>query len=341
MAQTMQALVWHGTGDLRIEEVPVPRIGAKDVLVKVRYAGICATDQEIFNGHYPYPAPYIPGHEITGTIEEIGEDVESLRVGDRVVIDPAIPCETCGFCRSGRSEFCLHYRELGINANGGWAQYVQAPARCVYPIPDSVGDKAAAVIEPLVCPLGAVHAAGVEAGDHVLVLGDGPAAMYFVQIARMMGAASVSVSYKLDSRTDKLRTYGATRLVESKRIHELTDTKTYRAHGGFDLVIDAVGYSETVKQAVELVRVGGRIVLYGLKEAETKSFPHKEIVLKNLTLYGRTNAPTLWGKAIESIENGFLQIDSIPDLVVGPHEVADILAKPHWPWVKCIVKWSE
>ncbi|WP_409345997.1 zinc-binding dehydrogenase [Paenibacillus sp. MBLB4367] len=341
MKKTMQALVWHGVGDLRSEEVPVPRIGAKEVLVKVRYAGICATDQEIFNGQYPYPAPYIPGHEITGTIEEIGEGVNQLKVGDRVVIDPAIPCETCNSCRNGRSEFCQHYRELGINENGGWAQFVKAPVRCVYPIPDTLSDKSAAVIEPLVCPFGAVHAAGVETGDHVLVIGDGPAAMYFVQIARMMGAASVSVSYKLDSRIPELRKCGATQFAESKRIHELAETKAYQAHGGFDLVIDAVGYSETIRQAIEMVRIGGRIILYGLKEAESAAFPHKEVILKNLTLYGRTNAPTLWGKVIECIENGFLHIDFIPDQVVSPHEVAELLAKPQWPWVKCIVKWSE
>lgn len=341
MTKTMQALVWHGVGDLRSEEVTVPRIGAKEVLVKVRYAGICATDQEIFNGQYPYPAPYIPGHEITGTIEEIGEGVEQLQVGARVVIDPAIPCETCRFCRNGRSEFCQHYRELGINENGGWAQFVKAPARCVYPIPVTLSDKSAAVIEPLVCPFGAVHAAGVETGDHVLVIGDGPAAMYFVQIARLMGAASVSVSYKLDSRITGLLKCGAKYLAKSERIHELVDTKAYQAHGGFDLVIDAVGYSETIRQAIGMVRIGGRIILYGLKEAESDAFPHKEIILKNLTLYGRTNAPALWGKVIECIENGFLEIDFIPDQEVNPQEVAELLSKPQWPWVKCIVKWSE
>lgn len=341
MPKTMQALVWHGNGDLRMEDVPVPQIGAKEVLVKVQYAGICATDQEIFNGQYPFPARYILGHEISGTIDKVGAGVEHLQEGDRVVIDPAIPCETCSACRSGRSEFCRHYRELGINEDGGWAQYVKVPARCAYPIPDALSDRSAAVIEPLVCPFGAVHAASVENGDHVLVIGDGPAAMYFVQIARMMGAASVSVSYKLDSRIPALKQCGAAYFAESGSIQELADTKAYCAHGGFDLVIDAVGYSETIQQAIAMVRVGGRIILYGLKEAESKAFPHKEVVLKNLTIYGRTNAPTLWNKVLESIENGFLSIDFIPDRVVYPHEVPELLAKPQWPWVKCVVKWND
>lgn len=341
MPKTMQALVWHGNGDLRMEDVPVPQIGAKEVLVKVQYAGICATDQEIFNGQYPFPAKYILGHEISGTIDKVGAGVEHLQEGDRVVINPAIPCEACSACRSGRSEFCRHYRELGINEDGGWAQFVKVPARCAYLIPDALSDRSAAVIEPLVCPFGAVHAAGVENGDHVLVIGDGPAAMYFVQIARMMGAASVSVSYKLDSRIPALKQCGAAYFAESGHIQELADTKAYRAHGGFDLVIDAVGYSETIQQAIAMVRVGGRIILYGLKEAESKAFPHKEVVLKNLTVYGRTNAPTLWNKVLESIENGFLSIDFIPDRVVYPHEVPELLAKPQWPWVKCVVKWND
>lgn len=340
MPRTMQALVWHGAGDLRMEDVPVPRIGAQEVLVKVQYAGICATDRDIFNGQYPFPPSYILGHEIFGTIHRIGTGVEHLQAGNRVVIDPAIPCETCSACRSGRSEFCRHYRELGINEDGGWAQFVKAPARCVYPIPDAISDRSAAVIEPLVCPFGAVHAAGVETGDHVLVIGDGPAAMYFVQIARMMGAASVSVSYKLDSRIPTLRQCGAAYFAESGRIQELAGTKAGRAHGGFDLVIDAVGGSETVRQAVAMVRVGGRIILYGLQEAESKAFPHQEVILKNVTIYGRTNAPTLWNKVLECIEHGLLSMDFIPDRVVDPHEVPKLLAKPQWPWLKCVVQWN-
>lgn len=341
MTQRMRALVWHGIHDLRLEEVPVPAIGAKEVLVQVQYAGICATDQEIFNGQYPYEAPYIPGHEITGTIAKIGEGVEHLKVGDRVVIDPAIPCETCRSCRTGRPEFCLHYRELGINVDGGWAEYVKAPARCAYAIPDSLSNEAAAVFEPLVCPFGAAEAAGVHTGDHVLIIGDGPAAMYFVQIVRMMGAASISVSYKLASRIEELRRYGATQFAESGSILELADTAPYREHCGFDLVIDTVGYSETVKRSVELVRVGGRIILYGLKEEETERFPHREIILKNLTIYGRTNAPSVWVKAIESVGNHVLHIDDIADRVILPHETAEVLASKQWSWKKCIMQWNN
>lgn len=339
MSQQMKALVWHGRMDLRMEDVPVPSIGVREVLVKVHYSGICATDQEIFNGEYPYEPPYILGHEMTGTIADAGSEVTHLPIGTRVVVDPAIPCEVCRFCRQGEWEFCRHYRELGITEDGGWAEYVKVPARCVYPIPDSISDMAAAVFEPLVCPLKAAESAGIRTGDHVLVLGDGPAAMYFVQIARMMGAAAIAVSYRQQARVDSLWAYGAVQFVESGHIGQLRETSSYLAHDGFDLVIDAVGSSETVRQAVDLVRVGGRIILYGFKEAESSAFPHREIILKNLTLYGRTNGPALWHKALELVGAGSLTIDSIADHVIAPQEAAELLSRKPWTWVKAVIKW--
>ncbi|WP_010267956.1 zinc-dependent alcohol dehydrogenase [Paenibacillus senegalensis] len=341
MSQQMKALVWHGKSDLRLESVPVPSIGAREVLVKVRYSGICATDQEIFNGEYPYKPPYTLGHEITGTIAKTGSEADHLPIGTRVVVDPAIPCEVCRFCRQGKWEFCRNYRELGITEDGGWAEYAKAPARCVYAIPDSMSDMAAAVFEPLVCPLNASEAAGIHTGDHVLVLGDGPAAMYFVQIARMMGAAAIAVSYRQQARTDALRLYGANELVESDNIDRLRTTSCYMDHDGFDLVIDAVGSSETVLQAVNMARVGGRIILYGLKEAESRAFPHREMVLKNLTLYGRTNGPSLWLKALELVGSGALTIDTIADHVISAGEAARLLSLSSWPWVKAVIDWEK
>lgn len=340
MDRQMKALVWYGKEDLRLQEVPLPSIGAQDVLIKVTYAGICATDQEIFRGEYPYQPPYTLGHEITGVIAELGSDVRGLEAGARVVVDPAIPCEACRPCRRGEWEFCQHYRELGITEHGGWAEYVKVPARCVYTIPAAMNDRAAAVFEPLVCPLKAAESAHIEAGDQVLVLGDGPAAMYFIQIARMMGAVGIAVSYRQHARAEQLRACGATELVASEQLGHLRDTDSYQAHSGYDLVIDAVGSSETVCSAIEMARVGGRVVLYGLKEAVTAAFPHRDIILKNLTLYGRTNGPALWPKALELIGAGFLQIHTIADHIVAPHEVPGLLRQQQWPWVKAIIKWA-
>ncbi|MCP1306325.1 alcohol dehydrogenase catalytic domain-containing protein [Paenibacillus tyrfis] len=342
MPETMRALVWEGPGVLQLRLVPVPEVKNDEVLVKVSYSGICATDQEIFQGKFPYRPPYILGHELTGTVVKIGNAQAALREGERVVIDPAVPCEACLSCQSGKPEFCFNYRELGINMNGGWADYAVVPARCVHRIPDTMSDLAAAVFEPMTCPFGAVEAAGVKACDKVLVFGDGPAALYFTQIARMRGAAAVTVVYKLPERVEWLKKAGAATIIESVNMKAVEQTDDYIHTQGFDLVIDAVGLSETVQAAVRYAKIGGRIILYGFKDSETRAFPHREIILKNLTIYGRTNAPSVWPRAIEAVSRGYIEMESLVGQVLKPEQVKAFLEEGRSSCaIKTVIDWRS
>jgi L-iditol 2-dehydrogenase/D-arabinitol dehydrogenase (NADP+) len=338
----MKALVWEGIGQLNIREVPVPEIGPDDVLVKVSHTGICATDVEIIHGKFPYAPPYILGHEIAGIVWKTGSRVKELKAGDRVVVDPAVPCGECYFCRSGQREFCANYKELGINTNGGWAEYVAAPAGCAHRIPDAMSDIAAAVFEPMACPFGAVDQAGIRPGEQVLIIGDGPAALYFTQIARMMGAGGVYAAYKHPERTALLRKFGAGGVFPFRDLEASVAALTdIGLSGGFRLVIDAVGSAETIRASVRYAGNGARIVLYGFKEEATDQFPHRDVILKGLTLYGRTNSPSVWPRAIQCVARNFITLDPLVERIVTPEEAREILLSDRLRGLKTIIRWAD
>ncbi|MFD1772781.1 zinc-dependent alcohol dehydrogenase [Paenibacillus rhizophilus] len=342
MAGMMRALIWEGDGILALKEVPIPEIRPTEVLIRVSYTGVCATDVEIINGKFPYSPPYILGHEITGKVIETGGNVKELREGDRVVIDPGVPCGECFFCKSSQPEFCANYCELGINENGGWADYVRVPAKSAHKIPIEMSDVSAAIFEPMACPFGAVDNAGLLPGEHVLIYGDGPAALYFTQIAKMMGAGRICVVYKLPERMELLQRFGADDLIPfDGQDAALKEHPSIRDRGGFQLVIDAVGLSDTVKDAVRYASTGGRIILYGFNDSHTDHFPHREIIFKGISIFGRTNSPAVWSRAIECVARNQIVLNPLVERVISPEVAKEILLAGNLNGLKTIICWAD
>lgn len=342
MVEMMKALVWEGKGILNLKEVPIPEISSDEVLIQVSYSGVCATDVEIINGQFPFSPPYILGHEMTGSVAKTGNAVKGLREGDRVVIDPGAPCGECFFCKSAKPEFCANYRELGINDNGGWANYVKVSAKCAHKIPDEMSDVSAAIFEPMACPFGAVENAGIYPGEQVLIFGDGPAALYFTQIVKMMGAGRISVVYKLQERMDLLKQFGADDLIHFDDMEEKMKThSSFHDKGGFQLAIDAVGYSDTVRLSIKYVSTGGRIILYGFKDSHTDLFPHREIIFKGISIFGRTNSPSVWSRAIECVSQKRITLEPLVERIVSPEEVRNTLLIGDLKGLKTIIRWME
>lgn len=307
---TMRALVWKGGAGVELGRVAVPEAGPGQALVKLYYAGICATDTEIITGHIAasHP-PQILGHEIFGRIAKIGPgSITAFEVGQRVVIDTVVPCNNCPFCLSGKPEFCAVYREIGINLDGGWADYVLAPLSSLHHVPDAISDEEAALIEPLVCPFGAVDTANIRMGDTVLILGTGPAGLIFTQLARLRGAALVACTGRQPERAGLAREFGADLVVTDAEIDELLQHPLISPFQGFDVIIDAVGSAETVKQAIRMAHAGSKIVWYGLKSASVDGFPTHEVIFKNLTIIGKTNTPGVWDRTINLVASGRLAL---------------------------------
>src|SRR5512142_2221847 len=188
----MKAVIYHGGTEVRLGDLPKPEPGPGEVLVRMAFAGVCGSDVTIYTGKHKRVKPPITfGHELSGEIAKVGERVEGLSSGDRVVIEPLVPCGHCYACRAGTYNVCRNLRHLGIDVPGMFAEYVLAAADKVYKLPQSVSLKAGALVEPTAVAVHAVRRAGVKLGDRVVVLGGGPIGLLCAQVARVASSAPV------------------------------------------------------------------------------------------------------------------------------------------------------
>jgi 2-desacetyl-2-hydroxyethyl bacteriochlorophyllide A dehydrogenase len=326
----MQAAVFHGPDDLRVEEVERPTAGPGEVLLRVERCGICGTDSHIVRGHFPAPnLPLIIGHEFSGTVVDVGSGVTHVEPGDRATADINIACGTCYFCRHGNKLFCPYVRQLGVHDAGGMAEYVAAPAGNVYKLPDSMPFDHAAFIEPLACAIHGQDRIGVDVGETVLVIGAGPMGLAHVAMSRLHGAAQVIVSEPDPARRERARKLGSDVEVDplSGGLDEVMQATGGR---GADVVIEAVGSARTYTQAIDLARRGGRVLAYGAAPADaTIEIRPFDIYSKELTIVGSyAGTYETWPKAIDLISSGRFDpnqlIDSVRPLTDVMHAIESL-----------------
>jgi L-iditol 2-dehydrogenase len=266
-AETMLAAVLYGSEDLRMEQVPVPRIGAGELLLRVGAALTCGTDLKVYRRGYHammLKPPVVFGHELAGVVTEVGAGVTKFRVGDRVLPLNSAPCDACYFCQHDQQNLC---EDLLFN-NGAYAQYMRIPARIVEKntlhVPENVPLEHAALTEPLACVIRGLEESGARAGDTMVVIGAGPIGLMFVHAASLSGVRVIAV-VKREDQIAAARHFGATDVV---RITAGQDTvATVReltgAGRGADVVIEAVARPSTWEWAVGMVRKGGVVNFFG------------------------------------------------------------------------------
>lgn len=262
----MQAALWYGPEELRIEEVEVPQIDADEVLVKIGTALTCGTDFKLFRqGHAllvkDVPCPF--GHELAGTVVEVGSRVTGFKMGDRVVTANSAPCGYCFFCEKEQWNLCENLEFL----NGAYAEYIKIPAQIVrknlYKIPDHLPFSEAALTEPLACVLHCMDRMAIKPFETLCILGAGTCGLLFTQLAGLYGAPTIVVG-RGKEKLDAAKKLGATHTVSvlEKGFQEKVRHLSPRGYGP-DIVVDAIGKPETWQLAVELVRKGGKVWLYG------------------------------------------------------------------------------
>jgi L-iditol 2-dehydrogenase len=263
----MKAAVWHGGKDVRIEELPDPKVNIDEVLVRVRSAGICGSDAHAFEGKSKRRVPpLILGHEFAGVVADVGTGVLDFQNGDRVVVEPIISCGACEPCSNGRTNICLEIRLIGLHIPGAFAEYIAVPASKCYKLPDSVSFDEATLVEPLSVATHAVNMTPTRVGDNLLVIGSGVVGLLVLQVARHRVGGNVFVSDLIDHKLDLAKRLGANEVIHSaredvtKRVGELTKGK------GVDAVIEAVGVQDTLQQALTVVKRGGDVTITGLLE---------------------------------------------------------------------------
>lgn len=284
---TMQAayLVEPGRFDLR--EVPVPEPGPNEALIKIARTGICGTDMHIFHGAYSADKlPLIPGHEFTGTIAKLGDDVAGLEEGQPVVVDMNIGCGRCYWCRRNEVLNCPEMQQMGITIDGAFAEYICVPARLVIPASGQIPPAVLALTEPLACVVRAARKAQVTFGQSVVIIGAGPIGNLHVQLMRTIGAAPIIVSDVSQERVQTALDAGADFGVSDP--DELKDTVMRATDGrGADIVIESVGHPALYKEAQGLVRKGGHIAAFGLTGAgETLPLDILQTILEENSIKG-------------------------------------------------------
>ncbi len=289
----MKAVVYHGGTEVRLEEMPVPSPAEGEALIKVSYAGVCGSDVTIYTGkHRRVKPPVIFGHELSGEIVELGSPAEGLFVGDRVVVEPLVPCGECHACRLGAYNACRNLRHLGIDLPGMFAEYVKAQTGRVYRVPDTVSQRAAALVEPTAVAAHVVARSGAGAGDHVVVLGGGPIGLLVAQVARATTGAPVEVVEVGDWRLDFARKLGFDPI--DAGAGDMTRAVLERTGGiGADVLVDAAGVAATAGQLAAMTRIRGQVALVAMPKeplaVDLNAFVLKEIDFAGCRAYTRTD----------------------------------------------------
>ena len=286
----MTAAVLYGKEDVKIEQVPIPRVGDGEVLIKVQVALTCGTDLKVYQRGYHarmIVPPALFGHELAGVIEEVGPGVKGFRKGMRVVALNSAPCQACFYCSKHQENLC---EDLLFN-NGAYAEYIKVPKRIVelnmLAIPQGMSFEAAAMTEPLACVLRGLQETGVEIGDNVAVIGGGPIGLMFLQVAKAIGCNPIAV-VKRDEQVAAAKKFGAEQVVQiNDRVDTVEAVRALTPGGrGVDVVIEAVGRPQAWQWAIDMARKGGTVNLFGgcpsgtKVEIDTNRLHYSEITLK-------------------------------------------------------------
>lgn len=272
---------------LQMQQVPLPTVGEKDVLVRIKAAGICHSDVHYRAGISPVkPLPVTLGHEIAGTVEKVGPQVSSVQVGDRVCLHYLVTCGECDYCNTGNEQFCVKGRMLGKHCDGGYAEYVAVPARNAIPLPDEIPFEQGAI---LMCSSAtsfhALRKARFKPGETVAVFGVGGLGMSAIQLATAFGALDV---YAVDINSEKLglaSKYGAI-AVDAAQCDPVIQIRRLTGKRGVDVALELIGLPQTMQQAVQSLAVFGRAVWVGITDKPIAIDSYRELIGKEAEVIG-------------------------------------------------------
>ncbi|WP_448594124.1 zinc-dependent alcohol dehydrogenase [Thermoflexus hugenholtzii] len=304
----MRAMVLQGPRMLMQAELPRPHPGPAEVLVRVTHSGICGTDQKIYTGAIPVQYPRVMGHEMIGHVVE--DPAGELPPGTRVIIDPVTFCGSCFHCLAGRTHLCPNGRLLGRDIDGGFAEFVTAPRRNIYVLPDSVPDYAAPVIQVLSTCLHAQRLASIFPGTSVVVLGLGVTGLLHVQLAKARGAFPVIGVTRSAWKRELARELGADLTFSPEEA--VAGVREATGGRGADVVIESVGSVSTLAQAVELVRIAGQILVFGTITAREGALPFYQWYFKELAiLNARAAKGEDYPASIELVRRGLVRVEPL------------------------------
>jgi L-iditol 2-dehydrogenase len=309
-----RAAILYAPGDLRVEQRPMPEPGPREVLVEIAAVGVCGSDVHYYEhgriGSFVVREPLILGHESAGRVAALGSEVTKHAVGDRVTLEPGVPCGRCRECRAGRYNLCRDVRFFATPPiDGAFANYVTIHEDFAFALPDAVSDEAGALMEPLSVAIWACRKAAVSPGDRVLVTGAGPIGLLAQQCALAFGATEVTVTDVSDARLELARRTGATRtLLAGEPLEEV------------DALIECSGHPAALSAGVAAVRPAGTAVIVGMGPEEDATVPLSLIQSREIWLTGTFRYANTYPTAIALAAAGRVDLEAI---ITGRYELDD------------------
>ena len=310
----MSNKTFYMTGIEKIElgEAPMPKMGPDDVLIKVQSVGVCGSDLHYYRsgaiGDFKVEFPFVLGHEAAGIVEDVGENVTTLKKGERVCMEPGVPCMKCEECLSGHYNLCKDVRFWATPPyDGVLSEYVAHPAAFTFKIPDNMSFTEGALVEPLAIGLHACNMGGVKLGQTVAIMGAGCIGLVTLLAAKAYGATRIIVGDVLDKRLDKARELGAIAVNTKEedfvaKVMELTEGR------GADVCIDCAGFSATVDSCLSCARPAGMVIIVGLGQDRVDGFNTSVMSTKELTVKSIFRYRNLYPTAINAIADGRIDV---------------------------------
>ena len=311
----MKAAVFTGVGTFEIQERPIPEIGPEDALVKVAACGVCGTDVHIYHGDpasAPVKPPVVLGHEFSGIVEKIGSRVTRIHPGDPVTVDPNIYCGQCEYCRAGRKQLCENLFAIGVNRDGGFAEYCTVPESQCFQLDRGTDLLYGAMTEPLACCIHGMDRLPLRSGETVCIIGGGAIGLMMLQLARLKGAATIIVSEPAAGRRAVAEQLGADFTINpieekvGEKVRDLTRSR------GADIVIECAGNPTAVRQSLEAAGPGASVLLFSVPMPGSELGLSLEAVYqKELTILGSRINPDTHSRAAALINRGLIRLDPI------------------------------
>jgi L-iditol 2-dehydrogenase len=330
----MKALLLSEYGRLEMVDVPMPRPGPEEVLIRVEACGICGSDVHGYDGGSGRRIPpIVMGHEAAGTIAARGSAAAGPLEGDRVTFDSTIYCGACEYCRKGQMNLCERREVLGVSTPeyrrpGAFAEYVVVPTRVLHPLPASVPFAEAAMIEPLAVAVHAVSLAEIPRGATALVVGAGMIGLLVLQVLREAHCSQIIVTDIDDTRLALASKLGATTTINAKTIDAVAEILKLTSSAGVDVALEAVGSTPTIKAAIESVRKGGTVVLIG-NIAPAVEIPLQMVVSRQIRLQGSAASSGEYPKCIDLLARGVVDVKPLISVIAPLSEGASWFERLH------------
>ncbi|MCK5759068.1 MAG: NAD(P)-dependent alcohol dehydrogenase [Clostridiales bacterium] len=326
----MKAAVLEKVGKIVIKDVEKPDVQPGHVLIKIDYVGICGSDVHYYEygriGDFIVENPIILGHECSGIIERIGDGVSGFSIGDKVVPEPGFACNKCDYCKTGKYNLCEEMTFMATPpVDGSFCEYISYPADMVFKLPENVSTKEGALIEPLAIGIYAAQRGGVFPGAKVLVLGAGCIGLVTMLATKAFGASQVIVTDVLDNRLEAAKRLGADFAINTskKNLHELIADTT--GDTGVDVVIDCVGISPTINDAIDSCKKGGKIVLVGMGADGNVNINMNRAISKEIDFKTIFRYRNIFPTALKMVSDGKIDINGIVSHSFNFEEVADAM----------------